>query len=69
MNETDRWSRVLFVARLLSDDVDTSDMAAVARELLAARLCSADFADILPSVIAYVRAKRRGERMLAGARA
>jgi hypothetical protein len=54
----DCWARGRLAATLIPDAVNLDDVAAVTRALLAARLCVADFADVLSEATEIARRGR-----------
>lgn len=57
--ETERWARIASVAAAIPDDVNLTDDADVIRALYAARLCGADFFDVLDEAIERTAENRK----------
>ena len=58
VDDLDREDRVQMVARAIPNDVDLDDPSDVIATLFAARLCAADFSDVLDDAIAEAREMR-----------
>ncbi len=57
-DDADHWSRVRMVAAAIPPDADLDDRADVVRGLFAARMCVADFADVIDDAIEIARERR-----------
>ena len=57
-DEIERWSRTRMAAAAIPADVDLDDQVDVIRSLFAARLCCADFVDVIDDAIDLARERR-----------
>ena len=57
-DDADHWSRVRMVAAAIPPDADLDDRADVVRGLFAARMCVADFGDVIEDAIEIARERR-----------
>ena len=57
-DDADHWSRVRMVAAAIPPDCDLDDRADVVRGLFAARMCVADFGDVIDDAIEIARERR-----------
>jgi len=61
-DDVDRWARIRMVAHAIRD-ADLDDDADVIRAAFAARLCVADFADVLDDVVDAIRELQKERKM------